>query len=101
MTTKPHWTVSDLTNAKPIGRGLSILEFQDNAGEWHDFEVLATPERIVFGGCCNAGFLESGYILRDDCESLDETLSELLADLECYYNDGPQYVSHIVCNERM
>lgn len=101
--TKPVWTPTDLTNAKPITShgGLSVLEFQDDKGEWHNFEILVTPERVVFGGCCNVGFLESGFIERDDCESLDETLSELLQDLETYYNDGAQYVSRIVCNERM
>lgn len=98
MTT---WTPSDISNAKPIGKGMSVLEFQDNKGEWHDFEVLQTPSRIVFGGYCNAGFLESGYIERSEWESTDETLSDLMSDLETYYNDGPQYVSRIVCNERM
>jgi hypothetical protein len=97
------WVASDISNAKPIvaSPGLSILEFQDNKDEWHNFDILKTPERLVFGGCCNAGFLESGYILREDGESIDETLTELLSDLECYYNNGPQYVSRIVCNERM
>lgn len=100
---KTEWTPSDLTNAKPVVKSpyLSILEFQDNNGEWHDFDVLKTPERLVFGGCCNVGFLESGYIERDSCETIDETLSELLQDLETYYNYGPDYVSRIVCNERM
>jgi hypothetical protein len=104
MSTQTHWSASDISNAKPIAKGrygLSILEFQDTKGEWHTFELLATPDRIVFGGCCNVGFLESGYILRGESESLDETLNELLQDLEAYYNDGPQYVSRIVCNERM
>lgn len=79
----------------------NVLEFQDEKGEWHDFTVIATKERVVFGGCCNTGFLESGYILRDETESLDETLQEMLSDLETYYNDGPDCVSRIVCNERM
>lgn len=96
---KIEWQPSDLTNAKPIGSGLSVIEFQDNKGEWQNFDILATPERIVFGSYCNAGFLESGYILRE--ESIDDTLGELLSDLETYYNDGPQYTSRIVCNERM
>jgi len=39
--------------------------------------------------------------MRDDCESLEETLQELHDDLETYYRDGAQYVSRIVCNERM
>ena len=97
-----QWTVSDLTNAQYLGP----IEFQDNKGEWHNFEVMATDAskgnaRLVFGGACNVGLLESGYINRPDCESVDETLQEMLSDLECYYNDGPQYVSRIVCNERM
>jgi hypothetical protein len=102
MKTKPQWTQSDLTHAKPVSADrLSVLEFEDERGEWHDFEILKTPERLVFGGSCNVGFLESGYIEREDGETLDETLSELLSDLQTYYNDGPQYVSRIICNERM
>lgn len=98
-TTKQHlqWQASDQAGAKYIG----ILEFQDNTSEWHDFEVLSLPDRLLFGGSCNACWLESGYILRDECESLEETLQELLADLECYYNDGARYTSRIVCNECM
>jgi hypothetical protein len=45
--------------------------------------------------------LESGYILREEFESIDETLQELRADLSVYYSDGASYVSRIVCNERM
>ena len=87
------------------GKALGILEFQDNAGEWHNFEVVAVPadvpERLLFGSCCNVGFFESGFIRREDGENIDETLSELLQDLETYYNDGKRFVSRIVCNERM
>lgn len=94
------WTVSDTKNAKCLG----TIEFQDNKGKFHDFEIMECPvpsDRIVFGCACNVGFLESGYIRKEDFESLDETLQELLADLETYYNDGRQYTSRIVCNERM
>ena len=105
QTKQNEWSVSDVSNAKPIGNmrtnQMSCVEFQDNKGEWQFFELLQTPDRIVFGGVCNVGFLESGYIVREDHESLDETLSELLSDLETYYNDGPQYVSRIAVNERM
>ena len=93
MTTTTQWTVSNTTNAEHIG----TLELE--SGE--SFEVLATDDKLVFGSACNVGFLESGYILRDDCESIDETLQELHADLETYYRDGASYVSRIVCNERM
>ena len=86
---------------------LGPIEFQDNKGGWHVFEVLHTPvstnnpARVVFGVACNAGFLESGHISQVDCETIEETISELLADLQTYYNDGPQYVSRIICNDRM
>lgn len=89
------WTPSDISN--PILT--SDIEFQDNTGEWHHFVIIATPTRIVFGGACNVGFIESGYLERD--EDLDESIQETLADLEVYYNDGPRYVSRIICNERM
>jgi hypothetical protein len=98
-----EWTVSDTTEAKYVG----MIEFQTQDGELHDFEVVKTttrsktPRRLVFGGSCNVGFIESGYMDMEDGEWTHEALSEMLADLECYYNDGPQYVSRIICNERM
>ncbi len=97
MSTKTEWKVSDVSDAKYLGP----IEFKDAKGEFQNFEVLATADRIVFGSSCNVGFIESGYILRDECETVNETLAELLADLEAYYNDGPSFVSRIVCNERM
>jgi hypothetical protein len=93
MTTLTQWSVSNVENAKYLG----TLELE--SGEY--FEILATDDKLVFGSACNAGFLESGYILRESFESLDETLQELHADLETYYRDGASYVSRIVCNERM
>ena len=93
MTTQTNWTVSNTTNAEQVG----TLEIE--SGEY--FEVLATDDKLIFGSACNAGFLESGYILRDDCESLDEALQELHSDLDTYYRDGASYVSRIVCNDRM
>jgi hypothetical protein len=93
MTAQTQWSVSDLTNAKYIGT------LETEGGE--SFEIMETNDRLVFGTACNVGLLESGYIMRDDCESIEETLQELGADLETYYRDGAQYVSRIVCNERM
>ncbi len=98
---KSEWSVTDISNAKPIGSGLSIIEFQTDDDEFHNFHILECDDRIVFGGCCNMGFLESGYILKEDGESLDDTLMNLLEDLYCFYNDGPEYVSRIIHNERM
>jgi hypothetical protein len=93
MTTQTQWSVSNIKGAKY----LETLELE--SGDY--FEILATDDKLVFGSACNVGFLESGYILRDSFESLDETLQELHADLEVYYRDGANYVSRIVCNERM
>ena len=53
------------------GKHLGVMEFKDSHGEWHVFEVFATPRRIVFGGFTNTGFLESGYMPRDKSFSLD------------------------------
>jgi hypothetical protein len=92
MTTT-QWSVSDLTNAKYIG----TLEVEGGGY----FEIMASDTRLVFGTACNAGLLESGYIMRDDGERTDETLQELHSDLETYYRDGAQYASRIICNERM
>lgn len=94
---KTKWKASDQTGAKWVGE----IEFQDKSGDWQHFEVKALPDRLLFGGSTNSTWLESGYILREDWESVDETLQEMLSDLETYYNDGAQYVSRIVCNERM
>ena len=93
MTSNATWSVSDLTNSKYIG----TLEIE-NGGF---FEIVATDDKLVFGTACNVGLLESGFIMRDDCESIDETLQELYADLSVYYSEGPAFVSRIVCNERM
>ena len=93
MTTHTNWTVSDTTSSKYIG----TLEVEGGGY----FEILATDKRLIFGQAYSAGFLESGYIVRDDCESIDETLQELHSDLETYYRDGASYTSRIVCNERM
>ena len=89
---KQIWKATDIENAKYIG----ILEVN---GE--PFEIFKTKEKLVFGSFCNAGFLESGFMEIEEYESTDEALQELLSDLETYYQDGAQYVSRIICNERM
>lgn len=93
MTTQTNWSVSNIEGAKHLG----ILELE--SGEY--FEVLETETKLVFGSACNVGLLESGYILREEYEFVNETLQELHSDLETYYRDGASYVSRIVCNERM
>jgi len=93
MKTKELWVASDVDGAEYLG----ILELE--TGEY--FEVLRTDDRLVFGGSCNVGFLESGYILREPDETDNALLAELLADLEVFYADCPRAVSRIVTNERM
>jgi len=95
---KTKW---DFSNAEEIGKYIGLIEFQDDTGEYHDFHIYSTETRLVFGGACNVGFLESGYMPLDNDFSIDENLQELIADLECFYNDGLQYTIKIVCNERM
>jgi len=91
------WQAINIDNADLIGD----IEIEDLKGEYHHFTVVKTDQYIVFGGCCNIGLLQSGYIEIDSCFSLDENLSELIADLECFYNDGADYTNLIVFNERM
>lgn len=106
------WEASNIENAKylgPIEILVSEVRKRDSEGKYTGeiekdceyFELLQTEDRIVFGDACNRGFIESGYIEREEYESIDETLQELVADLKCYYRDGASYVSRIVCNERM
>ena len=93
-----QWTYSD---AEKNGSYLGLIEFQGIDGEWHNFEVMQTPNRLVFGGPCNVGFLESGYMILDDAFSLDENLATMVDELGIYYNYSPDHVEFIVCNERM
>jgi hypothetical protein len=97
MSDKKKWVVSSLENSKYLG----VIEFQDNKEEFHNFEIIETPEKLIFGGCTNTGFLESGYFLKDNDFSIDENLQELLVELEAYYNEGPSYVSNLIYNDRM
>ena len=90
-----NWKATNIENAKYLG----VIEIEGKDG-FETFEVVETETRLVFGGSANNGFLESGYIEKDGF-STDETLQELVSDLETYYTDGEQYVSRIVCNERM
>lgn len=93
------WKAQNVDNAKRIGTGISGVEIDTPDGCQY-FDLLETEDAIVFGGYTNSAFLQSGYILKDGF-SLDETLQELVSDLEVFYNDGPSYINMIVFNERM
>lgn len=90
------WTVRDITD----GRYLGPIEIQDKHGEYHTFELVETSKEIVFGGCTNTGLLQSGYINKDN-HGTNEAISRLISELEVFYNDGREYCTEIVCNERM
>ena len=94
------WNYTDLTDEiqAPFGPGVTPVIYTDSGEE---FCLAVTPDRIVFGSPCNVGLLQSGYIEREEGESLDATLAELQSDLSIYYSDGPRHVSRIICNERM
>lgn len=94
---KTEWQYQSETGMKYIGTHV----FQDDKKEWHIFKLYETENTILFGGCTNCGFLQSGYMQKDECFSLDENLQELFEELEVYYNDGYRYTNGIVCNERM
>jgi hypothetical protein len=93
-----EWSASSWDGGKYLG----LFEFQNEKdGEWHNFKIVVTSERFVFGSFTNSCFLESGYMIREENETINEGLAELYDDLRTYYADGPNYVSRIVCNERM
>lgn len=91
------WNVSDVTGADYLG----CVEFQTKDEEYHYFEVLETEARIVFGGFCNTGFSESGYMVKDLDRSTDWHLEGLLENLRIYYEEGKEFATDIICNERM
>jgi hypothetical protein len=96
MKTEKHamkeWTMQDIDHANYLG----TLEVEDEC-----FDVLATETHLVFGGATNNCFLQSGYLELEDDENVDAAFRELRDDLETYYSDGRDYVSRIVCNDRM
>jgi len=66
------------------------------------FQVRSSWDRLTFGLGKNKGtFREAGYMLREDGETLDAALCELLADLDVYYTDGERYMSRVLCNALM
>jgi hypothetical protein len=93
------WEASNLDNSEYLG----TIEIPTNLEEteWQLFELVVTPTKIVFGGACNVGFLESGYLLRSTYRTLDEDLQMLYEELRTYYQDGPRFTTSIVCNKRM
>jgi hypothetical protein len=90
------WTKRDESKLEYLG----LIEFKIN-NEWHNFEIMHDNEYVVFGSATNTGFLQSGYMLKDEFLALDENLQQLLEELETYYHLGKEYCSSIVTNERM
>ncbi len=93
-----NWKAIDQTNATYTGE----IEILDNNGEIQHFTLAQTETHIIFGGVCNTGLLESGNFKLDNDFSFDENLQALVADLECYYQDGRGFQSDdFSCNDRM
>ena len=65
------------------------------------FQHKEADRAPIYAEARNVGFIESGHMEKEEYESTDEALQELYEDLKEYYLNGPQYVSRIVCNERM
>ena len=76
-----------------ITSGMSLVELQDTSGEYHVFDILHNDKIIAYGSTCNTGFLESGYMEKDNDFSLDENLQELISDLQVMIDDGMEYAS--------
>ena len=92
------WKCSD---TKDSDKYLGNIEIHEGGDDYAIFDIIQTTTRLVFGGICNTGFLESGYIEIDDCFSVEENLQSLVEDLETFYRDGRGFVQGIVCNDRM
>ena len=91
--TKENWKQSRIFDEKYLGE----IEIE-RGGSFH---IIETPTRLVFGGACNVGFIESGFMRKEGGESSGDALSELLCELETFYCDGESYATRLVCNERM
>jgi|688.fasta_scaffold1511051_1 hypothetical protein len=88
-----HWKAQNTDKAKYLGT--LALKNGDT------FEIIETDTHLCFGGACNAGFLESGSMEKQEGESTDAALGELLEELETHYRDGSQFCNRIQCNQRM
>ena len=98
---RTQWTPSAATmDAYSQFDNIGVLEVETSEGG-EVFHILADDYRLIFGGACNAGFIESGYMTIERDESRDEAVAELFDDLQTFYRDGAGYASRIVHNDRM
>ena len=89
------WKASDTTGAEYLGP----LEIEKPNGETEIFEILATPERLIFGGATNSGFLESGFMPLHYDETREDALCALADDLAALCRDRSH--NRIYHNERI
>ena len=105
--TKPAWQYISTENSTYIGTFEFKLNDDDEFEEYKVFVLVQVKDKeknnhkIVFGGCCNTGILQSGYFTLDDSRLLDENLHELMEELRVYYSDGYEATTNIICNDRM
>jgi len=80
-----------LKNLEPIPGPLVScfeIEYPENSGEYHVFDVAHNEHIVAIGGVANVGFLPTFWIEKDDCFNLDqhlETIHEII--LEALYNN--------------
>lgn len=87
-----NWQAQDQSSIEYIG----LIELENN----EYFEIYKNDTHLIFGSHCNIGLLESGNFIIDNCFSIDENLSELISDLECFYNNESTS-DNFTCNDRM
>ena len=82
---------------------LGVIEFNSGDDEepcWHDFHVFASSNALIFGGFCNAGFIESGHMHKDGCNT-DVALQELADELETFYRGGCKPRERLILSDSM
>ena len=78
MTNTPIIHANAITKTKSIGD----VELE-NGDYYHIVQIThSTGKYLVAGGACNTGLIPEYARLREDYESIDEALQELVADLE-------------------
>ena len=61
---------------------IGTIELQDQAGEYHVFEIVRDNNKLLSGSATNACFLTDYTHELDEYLSIDEHLQEFIADIE-------------------
>lgn len=73
-----------IIHAKEIIRRKYIGDIELENGDYYHIDQITHPtgKYLVAGGACNTGLIPEYARLKEDFESVDEALQELVADLE-------------------